>query len=34
VSEVGGEITSVPVEDGQPVEYGQRLMEIRCEEEL
>jgi biotin carboxyl carrier protein len=32
VSEVGGAVTSVAVEDGQPVEYGQRLLEIRCEE--
>jgi acetyl-CoA carboxylase biotin carboxyl carrier protein len=34
VSEVGGEITALAVEDGQPVEYAQQLIEIRDEEEL
>jgi acetyl-CoA carboxylase biotin carboxyl carrier protein len=33
ISEVEGEVTALPVEDGQPVEYGQPLIEIRHEEE-
>src|SRR5205823_787923 len=33
VSEVAGEVTAVPVEDGQPVEYGQPLLELRRLEE-
>lgn len=33
ICETGGEVTAVAVEDGQPVEYGQRLIEIRPEEE-
>ena len=33
VSEVAGEVTAVPVEDGQPVEYGQPLLELRPVEE-
>ena len=28
-SEVAGEIVSIPVENGQPVEYGERLFAIR-----
>jgi acetyl-CoA carboxylase biotin carboxyl carrier protein len=34
LSEVTGEVTSVPVEDGQPVEYGQPLLELRRLEAL
>jgi acetyl-CoA carboxylase biotin carboxyl carrier protein len=33
VSEFAGEVTAVPVEDGQPVEYGQPLLELRRLEE-
>jgi biotin carboxyl carrier protein len=33
VSEVQGRVVAAPVEDGQPVEYGQPLLEIRHEEE-